>query len=256
MAAATTTEQPPHAQGRGGPSPAVRRRRTALVALIAATVLTAAGTWLLYGSSWLRVTRVTVTGTQVLTPAQVREAAAVPLGGPLVSADTDAAERRLTSRLHRIESVDVSRSWPHTITLAITERTAAAIVENGGKFVEVDADGVRFATVDTAPRGVPRVELMPVQGASYRLFGAKRLLRSAVEVAGDLPDAVRRQALVVRVRSYDGIAVRLSGGRTVVWGSAEDGAEKAAALTALMKAAKGADHFDVSAPGSPAASSS
>jgi cell division protein FtsQ len=120
----------------------------------------------------------------------------------------------------------------------------------------VDADGLRFATVDTAPRGVPLVELTPVQGASYRHFGTKQLLKSAVEVAEDLPDAVRRQALVIRVRSYDGIAIRLTGGRTVVWGSAENGEEKAVALTALMKAAKGADHFDVSAPTSPAASSS
>lgn len=252
MAAPTTTEQAPTQSL----SPAVRRRRAALLALIAATVLTAAGTWSLYGSSWLRVTHVDVTGTQVLTPAQVRQAAAISLGGPLVSADTEAIEERLTKRLHRIASVDISRSWPHTITLEVTERTPAAIVENDGKFIEVDADGVRFATVDTAPSGVPRIELMPVQGASYRHFGTKQLLKSAVEVAADLPDAVRRQALVIRVRSYDDIAVRLSRGRTVVWGSAESGEEKAAVLTALMKAAKDADHFDVSAPTSPAASDS
>jgi cell division protein FtsQ len=252
MAAPTTTEQAP------APSlpSAVRRRRAALLALIAATVLTAAGTWLLYGSSWLRATRVKVTGTQVLTPAQVREAAAVPLGGPLVSADTGAIEGRLTKRLRRIESVDISRSWPHTIELKVTERTPAAIVENDGKFIEVDADGVRFATVDTAPDGVPLIELTPVQGASYRHFGTKQLLKSAVDVAGDLPDAVRRQARVIRVRSYDGITIRLTRDRTVVWGSAESGEEKAAALTALMKAAKDAYHFDVSAPTSPAASGS
>jgi len=254
MAASTATEQAP-APGQSLPR-AVRRRRAVLLLLIAATVLTAGGTWLVYGSSWLRVTRVKVTGTQVLTPAQVKAAAAVPLGGPLASADTGAIEGRLVKRLSRIESVDISRSWPHTIELKVTERTPAAIVENDGKFIEVDADGLRFATVDTAPRGVPLVELTPVQGASYRHFGTKQLLKSAVEVAEDLPDAVRRQALVIRVRSYDGIAFRLTGGRTVVWGSAENGEEKAVALTALMKAAKGADHFDVSAPTSPAASSS
>ncbi|WP_329319172.1 cell division protein FtsQ/DivIB [Streptomyces sp. NBC_01262] len=252
MAAPTATE---HAPAPSLPR-TVRRRRAALLLLIAATVLTAGGTWLFYGSSWLRVTRVKVTGTQVLTPAQVKAAAAVPLGGPLVSADTGAIEGRLVKRLSRIESVDISRSWPHTIELKVTERTPAAIVENDGKFIEVDADGLRFATVETAPRGVPLVELTPVQGASYRHFGTKQLLKSAVEVAEDLPDAVRRQALVIRVRSYDGIAIRLTGGRTVVWGSAENGEEKAVALTALMKAAKGADHFDVSAPTSPAASSS
>jgi cell division protein FtsQ len=197
-----------------------------------------------------------VTGTEVLTPAEVAAAAAVPLGGPLASADTDGIASRLTKRLPRIDHVDVERSWPHTIALKVTERTPAALVESNGKYVEVDAGGVRFATIESAPSGVPLVELTPAHGASYRYFGTKTLLRSAVEVAGDLPDAVRRQARVIRVRSYDGISIRLSGGRTVVWGSAENGSEKAAALTALMKAAKGADQFDVSAPTSPAASSS
>ncbi|MDX6347552.1 MAG: cell division protein FtsQ [Streptomyces sp.] len=255
MAAPTTAERQASPDS-DGPPPTVRRRRATLAALIAATVLVAGGTWLLYGSSWLRVTQVKVTGAEVLTPAEVVAAAAVPLGGPLASADTDGIASRLTKRLPRIDHVDVERSWPHTIALKVTERTPAALVESKGKYVEVDADGVRFATIDSAPSGIPLVELTPAHGASYRYFGTKTLLRSAVEVAGDLPDAVRRQARVIRVSSYDGITVRLSGGRTVVWGSAENGSEKAAALTALMKAAKGADQFDVSAPTSPAASSS
>ncbi|MFE2428020.1 cell division protein FtsQ/DivIB [Streptomyces sp. NPDC059373] len=252
MAATTTAEQ----QQAAPPSAPVRRRRATLVVLIAATVLVAGGTWLLYGSSWLRVTQVKVTGTKVLTPVEVEAAAAVPLGGPLASADTDGIASRLRKRLPRIDHVDVERSWPHTIALKVTERTPAALLESNGKYVEVDAGGVRFATIDSAPSGVPLVELTPAHGAGYRYFGTKTLLRAAVKVAGELPDAVRRQARVVRVTSYDGITVRLSGGRTVVWGSAENGAEKAAVLTALMKAAKGADQFDVSAPTSPAASRS
>ena len=46
--------------------------------------------------------------------------------------------------------------------------------------------------------------------------------------------------------------LELSRGRTVVWGSGEKGAAKARALTALMKAAPKARHFDVSAPTAPA----
>jgi len=83
------------------------------------------------------------------------------------------------------------------------------------------------------------------------------LLQAAIEeVAGDLPDSLRGQATAVQVRSYDGITVELSRGREVVWGSAEDGAQKAAVLTALMKAQPQAAHFDVSAPSAPAASGS
>ena len=92
-----------------------------------AVVLVAAGAvWVLYGSSWLRVTRVPVSGTRVLTPAEVRDAAAVPVGAPLVSVDTDAIAARMRRKLPRIDTVDVSRSWPHGIELKVTERTRSS----------------------------------------------------------------------------------------------------------------------------------
>ncbi|KOG90098.1 cell division protein FtsQ, partial [Streptomyces varsoviensis] len=83
-----------------------------------------------------------------------------------------------------------------------------------------------------------------------------RLRREAVRVAAELPAAVRKDTRTIRVRSYDSITLELTGDREVVWGSGERGAEKARTLTALMKAARGADHFDVSAPSSPAVSGS
>jgi cell division protein FtsQ len=189
----------------------------------------------------------------VLTPGQVRDAADVPLGGALASVDTDAIGRRLRKALPRIESVEVNRSWPHTIQLKVTERTPSALIKKGRKFIEVDPNGVRYATSDTAPKGVPLVELRPNQSPSLRIFGTKRLLQAAVEVAADLPSAVHKEAGAIRVRSYDNITIVLSGGRTVMWGSQERGGEKAVALTALMKAAGGANRFDVSAPSAPAA---
>ncbi|HEY5836947.1 cell division protein FtsQ/DivIB [Streptomyces sp.] len=231
-------------------------RRTLLVGLVVLTVLAAAGTWAVYGSSWFRATRVTVGGNRVLTAGQIQRAAAVPLGGPLLSVDTDAVRGRLLAALPRLGDVDVARSWPHTIRVTVTERTPSAVLRSGAKFTEVDREGVRFATVDRAPRGVPLVRLTPVPSASLRHFGTRRLLRAAITVAADLPDALHGQATAIRVRSYDGITVELSRGRHVVWGSAEDGARKASVLTALLKARPGATHFDVSAPAAPAASGS
>jgi cell division protein FtsQ len=236
------------------PPPGPRRRRAVLALLAAATVLAGGAGWLVYFSSWLSVTRVEVTGTGVLTPGQVLDVADVPLGGALASVDTGAIGRRLRKALPRIESVEVARSWPHTIQLKVTERTPSALIKKDGKFIEVDPTGVRYATSAIAPKGVPLVELMPNQSPSLQLFGTKRLLRAAVEVAADLPSAVHKEARSIRVRSYDNITIALPGGRTVMWGSRELGAEKAVALTALMKAASGASRFDVSAPAAPAAS--
>ncbi|MBD0842683.1 MULTISPECIES: cell division protein FtsQ [unclassified Streptomyces] len=264
MAGSTTAERGERQQESSGPLPAPRRRpprlRTIIILAVALVLLGAGGVWVLYGSNWLRVERVSVSGTRVLTPAQVREAAEVPVGSPLVSVDTDGIESRLRGKLPRIDTVDVVRSWPHGIGLKVTERTPVLIVQKGEKFVEVDEEGVRFATVSEAPKGVPALELSPSRSgsaaASLRRFGEDRLVREAVRVAGAVPAAVADRTRTVKVRSYDDISLELTDGRTVVWGSGEKGAAKARTLTALMKASPDARYFDVSVPTAPASSGS
>lgn len=171
---------------RGAPGPEGPRigRRTLLILIgVAVALLTAFVIWVLYGSSWLRVEKVSTSGVEVLTREEVEAVAATPIGAPLVSVDTDAMERRLRQKLPRIDTVDVVRSWPDGIGLKVTERKPVLLVEKGGAFVEVDAKGVRFATVDKAPKGVPLLELTPEPSASLRRFGGDGLLREAVRVA-------------------------------------------------------------------------
>lgn len=231
-----------------------------IILLVVLVLLGAGSVWVLYGSTWLRVERVSVSGTRVLTPAQVLDAADVPVGAPLISVDTTAVEARLRRKLPRIDVVDVVRSWPHGIGVKVAERTPVLIVQKDGKFIEVDKEGVRFATVSVAPKGVPALELTVSRSssaaASLRRFGEARLMREAVRVADALPGAVRRGTQVVKVRSYDDISLVLSGGTTVAWGSGEKGAAKARTLTALMKASPDARYFDVSVPTAPASSGS
>lgn len=249
--------RPKSPKGSGPRGPGIRRRRVLVLASLAAAVLLAAGgTWVLYGSSWLRVERVTSAGTEVLTARQVVSAAAVPVGAPLVSIDTDEIEGRLRERLPRIDSVEVTRSWPRGISLKVTERKPVLLIKKGTDFVEVDSSGVRFDTVAKAPGGVPVLELAAERSPSARRFDEQRLLREAVDIAGGLPDAVAKETLQVRVESYDSVVLALTKGRTVVWGSGELGEAKGRALTALLKASPGADHFDVSVPTAPAVSGS
>ncbi|MFK0212355.1 cell division protein FtsQ/DivIB [Streptomyces sp. NPDC090298] len=248
-----SSERPSGADGRNH-----RFRPSGRVLLVALgfVALVAGGVWALYGSAWFRVEHVKTSGTGVLAPAEVEAVAAVPVGAPLVTVDTDAIEARLRQRLPRIETIDVVRSWPHGIGLKVTERQPVLLVEKGGKFTEVDRTGLRFATVDTAPRGVPLLVLDSASSPSLRRFGADRLLQEAVRVRGELPAEIARDARVVRITSYDSVTLELTRGRTVLWGSGEHGPVKARVLTALMKASPKAGHFDVSAPTAPASSGS
>ncbi|MBZ2409891.1 FtsQ-type POTRA domain-containing protein [Streptomyces sp. L06] len=260
MAATTTarrgrnsgTEEPP-ARSAKAPGSAPRRGRLLLL-LAAAALLGGAAVWALYGSSWLRVEFVTAEGTRVLTPAQVEKAAAVPKGVPLASVDTDAVAARLLAELPRLRTAEVERSWPHGIELRVSERRPVLIIAKNGQYGEVDREGVRFATVGTRPKGVPLLKLDAARSPSLKRFPASRLRAEAVTAAADVPASVRGELRAVRVRSFDAISLELSGNRTVVWGSGEKGDTKAKALTALLKAAPKARHFDVSVPTAPAAS--
>jgi len=227
-----------------------------LLGALGAVLLAAGGIWALYGSDWFRVEKVSTSGTKVLTVEQVERIAAVPVGAPLVSVDTDGIEARLRAELPRIDSVDVVRSWPHGIGLKVTERRPVLVLQNGRNFDEVDAGAVRFATVATPPRGVPRLVLDAAASPSLRRFGQERLLRTAVGVTGELPEKIAQDVRVVRITSFDSITLELGKGRSVFWGSGEDGPVKARVLTALMKATPKAGHFDVSAPTAPASSGS
>ncbi|MGW7441297.1 cell division protein FtsQ/DivIB [Streptomyces sp. NPDC054849] len=241
----------------GPPGPGAHLRRGPVLASLAAAVLLAAGgTWVLYGSSWLRVEKVTAAGTDVLTPEQVLAAAAVPVGAPLVGIDTDEIEGRVRGRLPRIDSVDVVRAWPHGIGLKVTERKPVLLIKKDANFVEVDASGVRFDTVPKAPAGVPVLELNAGRSPSARRFDEERLLHEAVGVAGALPEPIARETVQVKMGSYDSVVLELTGGRSVTWGSGEQSEAKGRALTALLKAAPGSRHFDVSVPTAPAAAGS
>lgn len=231
-------------------------RRALIIALAGAVLLAGFGAWALYGSTWLRTEHVKARGAGFLTADEIVRAAEVPMDTPLVSLDKAAIAARVRAKLPRVKTVDVVRSWPHTVSLKVTERQPVLAIQTGGKFVEVDAEGTRFATVAAAPKGVPLLEMAVRDSPSLRRFGADRLRSAAGAVVTALPKAVHQDVRAVEVRSYDAITLKLTGGRTVAWGSGERSTAKAKVLTAALKAARDARHFDVSVPTAPAVSGS
>jgi cell division protein FtsQ len=246
----------PPEPGRDGPRRSRRVRRRRLLLLAAGLALGGFGGWVLLGSDWLRLESVSVDGTRVLTHEQVRGAAALPLGTPLASLDTGAAADRVRTELPRVAEVEVAREWPHGVRVKVTERKPELVMEKGGEYTEVDAGGVRFATVGERPKGVPLLLVEAGTASRGEEFGPAALRRAGAAVRTALPDSVRGHVRTVRVASYDAVTVELSDGRTVLWGSAERGSAKAKSLTALLKAVPDARHFDVSVPSAPAASGS
>ncbi|GAB3303589.1 hypothetical protein GCM10027451_08680 [Geodermatophilus aquaeductus] len=226
-------------------TPADRRRRRIVRAVVAVAVVALAW-WAVWASPLLAVHQVRVDGATTLTAEQVRSAAGVPEGTPLLRVDVDAAAARV-ARLPQVADVSVTRGWPRSVVVTVVERRPVAVVEQAGTRSLVDASGVLFDTVTgEAPDGV-----VPLDVASPGPDDPAT--RSALGALVSLPADVRAQVTGARATTGEDVTLTLADGTAVVWGGAEDADDKAAALVALLAqvdsgALDPAATIDVSAP--------
>ncbi len=249
-----SSRRPPAPAGRGRARGRARGRspwRTAFFALAGVGLLAGVG-WALLGSKLLVVRSVVVTGTHLVPAAQVRAAAAIPSGQPLIRVDTAAAARRVEA-ITQVQSAQVSKSWPDQIVISVRERTpalAVAVPASGASsgsgtvagYDLIDASGV-VVSVTAQPAGLP--VYWPAAG-SGALRGSPSVA-AVVTVLHELPAPIAGLVSVVSASSPRNVTLGLSDGITIVWGDTTRAAEKATELAALMRTHM--HYYDVSAPG-------
>lgn len=224
-----------------------RRRRWLRIA-VAVLVVAALGAlvWLVGFSSVLAVRGAEVSGRTTLKESQVLRAAQVPIGRPLARVDVGAIEERV-SALNRVDTVEVSRSWPHTVSIAIVERKAVVWATFNGEVRGIDRNGIAFRSYGTPPDGLLEAKI-DVTEARARLQTSEAVAAVVVLIV-DRDPALRKVIESVSASSKDSIELALKGGRTVVWGSSDDGERKLTVLEPLLKI--DATRYDVSAPDQP-----
>lgn len=236
----TTTLRPvtesPEPSGPWRPS-----RRAVIIAVAVTVVVAVLATWLIAFSSVFGVRTVEVRGVHALTAAQVRSAAAITKGTPLVRLDTAAVTRRV-EQLADVESAEVSTSFPSTVVITVVERVPVGYVQLGGRTMLVDRTGDQYHQVAGVPAGLPKF-VVPV-GSSARTTGG-----AVAVVAAALSPSLRKQVLSVQALDPGAITLVLTQGRLVQWGSADRSADKARILPVLL--GQGASHIDVSNPDQP-----
>jgi cell division protein FtsQ len=222
-----------------------RRRRIAalLVGLLLLAGLGFGVRVLLYDAGLFDVELVEVTGAVTVPEADVLAAAAVPMGIPLAAVDTAGVATGVAG-LPPVESVHVGRSWPHTVTVTVTERVPVATVSTSRGPALVDRSGVVYR--GAPPPGLPRLTTTPRSGDPATL--------AAVAVLTSLPDALRAQvetvgASVAAPGAPGQVTLRMAEGKEVRWGTPERAEEKAAALTALLT--QPGTVYDVTSPDLP-----
>lgn len=217
----------------------LKRRFTIVGVLVALLGLVGAGIWLVGWSGVFAAEAVSVEGVKVLSADEVIGAAQVPLGTSLMAVDGQATAARVEA-LPAVDQASVRLQPPHTVVIAVTERTAVLVVGTGSPYTWVDANGVAFHTSQEPPKDVI---------SAHAALSNGEVLSAMATVAEALPPQIRSEVTGMSAATRDSIKLTLTNGRTVIWGSAEESEFKAEVLSPLLGV--DAKVYDVSAPAHP-----
>lgn len=174
------------------PRRSIRFRRFVAVTIVL-TVLYG-GVTVLSRQSFFRVQQVTVVGNVHETAGQIIAMSHLDEHPPMLTLNAVAINEAV-SQLRWVEKVDVTRQWPHRVTLRVTERRPVAVAADfNGVLRLVDGDG---RSLDPAPVGVDLPHLAAVGPDGPWPFD--RWARPAATVARRLPVAFRSQVASVSV---------------------------------------------------------
>lgn len=206
-----------------------KRIVVAAVGLLAALVLAVGLVW---AFPVMRVSSFEVTGN-VRTPEEtVVEAAGVPEGANLARVDAGGAAAGV-AQLPWVRSATVSRGWPGTLKVEVTERRAVLFTR--------EADGEHL--IDE--RGIPFVIDVPPEDA-VEVTGGPDSFAGIADAVTSLPEHVRAMVASVDAPGPHELTLRLVDGRTVYWGAPESNHDKALATQTVIQ--REGEHWNVSNP--------
>ncbi|MDU2067206.1 MAG: FtsQ-type POTRA domain-containing protein, partial [Sporomusaceae bacterium] len=104
--------------------------------------------YLFVNSAYFMIGEVKVTGNKYMTSDEILSVAGIPEKSNIFRLNVANVQDRLTKDL-RIASVNISRSFPSTLVLEVSERQPYAYIATNYGFVEVDKEGMVLAASRT-----------------------------------------------------------------------------------------------------------
>lgn len=228
----------------------IGRRRLQRLVDLGLLLAVAAGFGVALRSPLLDVDGVEVAGAEQTAPELVLEQAGIGRGEQLMDVDLQAAGARV-AELPWVDEVTVHRRLDGVIELALTERTAVAVVGEGDGAVLVDAEGRALARATERPElaaAVVQVSGVPAAVAPGEYLPARAA--DALAVAARLADTT---GLGLALEVGDELVGTLASGIEVRFGAATQLDAKVRSLRTVLEQVDlaCADVIDVRAPGSP-----
>jgi cell division protein FtsQ len=233
----------------------VRRRRRVLGWALAAVAL-AVGAAYLIRTPLFALSAVRVDGTRAVARAEIVEASQVRVGEPYLGLDLEAIRARVAA-LPRVAAVRVTRDYPSSLRITVTERPPVASVSAGSVYWLVAADGTVLDAAGRRPADLPYVASVPLPdgvGPGSRLPPGNELA-NALSALGGMAPKLKVLVAGVNARSLDSLEFTLKDGSRVLYGLAVDQPAKDAAVLlvrrTLNREGREAQRIDVRNPSAP-----
>lgn len=226
-----------------------RRRLRLLIALLVVLLLTV-GAWAVARSPVTDVDRIEVVGAERTPAADVVRATAIRRGSPMIKVDEGRAARRVEA-LPWIDAAEVSRDWPGTVVVTVTERAATAVTStDAGAWALVDPSGRVLEVVADIPPGLTVLEgLPPAAEPGATLDGGS----APLTVVAALTPALRARVQAVVTVAGEQVELKLTPRGTVRLGRPTDLENKLRAVERVLAQVDTRDLavLDVRLPSSP-----
>jgi len=230
----------------------VRPARIAILGVLLVVSL-AALLWIYTSTGVLNVKSVEVKGNEVLDADYLRSLSGITRDTHLLKMDVKAVESALLSEPY-VAGVNISRRYPNTVVLGVTERQPTGVILQNGKYNLVDQEGMILESADARPPGLVEIKdlelvlLFPGMEISGMDFA------TVTSLLGSLPPALKEVATAVGLKGGGGLYLE-GRGTVVIYGEASDLSRKNVialmALTGLVDRYAAVEYIDVSFPDHP-----
>jgi len=231
-----------------------RRHRRVTLTFIAIAGLSVGG-WMLARSSLFALEGIDVTGTKILTPADIVQASGLHPGQSMLSLHADLVRARLAS-LPLVRSVSVVRVPTSRIRIAIVERTPSFVLSTTEARWNLDGDGTVLEEITGPAPELPTI----VMSSTFNTETGDRVrvpaLQDAVQLWNALPASLRAGPVTLDATAPEDLLL-VRAGSTIRFGTVDRLVQKLEAVRLVLDRVRrmGATllTLDVRSPSRPAA---